>query len=47
MVHWIWLLVALWIGVFAGFFMAALARAAGRGEREYDDEVRHSPGQHA
>lgn len=39
MVHWIWIVVALWAGVFAGFFIAALLQAAGRGEEEYENEV--------
>lgn len=28
MVHWIWLLAALWAGVIAGIFVAALLQAA-------------------
>ena len=39
MVSWIWLLVALWGGVIAGFFIAALLHAARSGDQEYEDEV--------
>jgi uncharacterized membrane-anchored protein YhcB (DUF1043 family) len=39
MVSWIWLLVALWAGVFAGIFIASLLRAARSGEQELDNEL--------
>lgn len=43
MIHWTWLLAALWGGVVAGIFIAALFKGAGR---DYDDEVQHPSGQH-
>lgn len=39
MLHWSWLLVALWVGMFAGIFIAALLQAARSGDQEFDNEV--------
>jgi len=39
MIHWFWLIPALFGGVFAGFFAAALCQAAGRDEKQRYDLV--------
>ena len=39
MIHWTWLLAALWLGVCAGVFLIAILQAARSGEEEIPNEV--------